>query len=138
LSAGITGGFAPPTPDAIYTITQPKGNPSLKINAAERPHGTPSLQSFADKDLTADEHTHLIDELHSILKTLPTESPPGSEDIYGLNIGIAWGSDDLEWCNGSPQGCSGGFSDVKATDEEKAKFQRAVDIIEELVGHAKA
>ncbi|KAG6835244.1 hypothetical protein H0H93_003580, partial [Arthromyces matolae] len=63
---------------------------------------------------------------------LPTEFPPGSEDIYGLDTSIAWGSEDLEWVNGGPQGCGGGPSEVQATDEQKAKFKRAVDIVQEL------
>ncbi|KAF4612779.1 hypothetical protein D9613_011768 [Agrocybe pediades] len=139
LQKGITGGFAPPTPDFIYTLTrpltqEPPTQDSLLITSAVRPAGTPSLQDAVPKRLSlTDETTSLVDELHSILKSLPTEQPPGSEDIYGLDTSIAWGSDDLMWVNGGPQGCSGGTSSVKATDEEKAKFKRAVDIVEELV-----
>jgi hypothetical protein len=66
------------------------------------------------------------------LKELPTEYPPGSEDIYRLDTSIAWGSDDLVWVNGGPQGCGGGVSTIQATDEQKAKFKRAVDIVKEL------
>ena len=81
-----------------------------------------------------DKHTvSLVEELYGILKTIPTESPRGSQDIYGLDTSIAWFSDDLEWMNGSPQGCDGGISEVQPTEEEKAKFKRAVDIVHELV-----
>ena len=81
-----------------------------------------------------DEHTaSLVDELHAILKVIPTEYPPGSEDIYGLDTSIAWGSDDLQWMNGGPQGCGGGTSTVQPTQEEKDKFKRAVEIVKELV-----
>lgn len=73
-----------------------------------------------------------MDELHGILKEIPTEQPPGSEDIYGLDTSIAWQSDDLEWYNGGPQGCGGGQSFVQATAEDKAKFKRAVEIVNEL------
>lgn len=89
------------------------------------------------KQLTVDESTEaLVEELHSILKAIPTESPPGSEDIYGLDTSIAFGSADLEWQNGGPRGCGGGESFVKATDEDKAKFKRAVEIVTQLVGKA--
>jgi len=71
--------------------------------------------------------------LHSILKKLPVESPPGSEDIYGLDISIAWGSDDLMWCNSGPEGCRGSESQVKASEEQKLGFKRAVEIIEQIV-----
>lgn len=86
------------------------------------------------KQLSVDEPTEaLVDELHTILKSIPTESPPGSEDIYGLDTSIAYGSEDLQWQNGGPRGCGGGESFVKATDEDKAKFKRAVEIITHLV-----
>ena len=77
-----------------------------------------------------------MDELYEILKTLPMEKPAGSEDIYGLDTSIAWGSDDMMWINGGPSGCGGGVSEVQATDEEKAKFKRAVDIAQSLVDKA--
>jgi len=80
-----------------------------------------------------DDTESLVNELHGILKKLPTESPPGSEDIYGLDTSIAWGSDDLQWMNGAPGGCGGGTSSVRPTDEEKAKFRRAVEIVTTLV-----
>ena len=74
----------------------------------------------------------LVKELQSILKSIPTEEPRGSEDIYGLGISIMWGSDDFVWQNIGPAGC-GGISDVQATDEDKAKFKRALDIADTLV-----
>ncbi|KAF5344970.1 hypothetical protein D9756_010960 [Leucocoprinus leucothites] len=133
LQKGIVGGFAPPTPDAIYTITRPKDHADINIAGGERPTGTPSLQEFAPKSIPHSDAVTLIDELHGILKDLPTEQPPGSEDIYGLNTSIAWGSDDLEWFNGGPAGCGGGESSVKATAQQKEKFKRAVEIVEHLV-----
>lgn len=39
----------------------------------------------------------------------------------------------MEWCNGGPQGCGGGTSTVQATEEQKTKFKRAVEIVKELV-----
>lgn len=83
-----------------------------------------------------EEHSALIDELESILKTIPVESPPGSEDIYGMDTGIAWGSENLQWANGGPAGCGTGVSQTQATDEDKKKFKRAVEIVNELVNQA--
>ncbi|KII90696.1 hypothetical protein PLICRDRAFT_106318 [Plicaturopsis crispa FD-325 SS-3] len=136
LQHGITGGFAPPTPSAIHTITASPQLSALAITSAVRPHGTPSLQSALPKSLDPTTAASLVDELHGILKSIPTESPPGSQDIYGLDTSIAWGSEDLQWCNGGPQGCGGGTSEVQATDEDKVKFKRAVEIVNELVGKA--
>lgn len=86
----------------------------------------PHTESDAD-------NTALVDELHGILKSIPTEMPPGSEDIYGLDTSIAWQSEDLTWYNGGPSGCVGGESMIQPTDEDKAKFKRAVEIINQLV-----
>lgn len=134
LQQGITGGFAPPTPSAIYTVTGTPSQPSFSVTAAVRPDGTPSLQDALPKSLAVDEETTaLIGELHNILKGLPTESPPGSQDIYGMDTSIAFGSDDLMWMNGGPQGCGGGISETQATAEDKANFRRAVDIVNRLV-----
>ncbi|GAW10343.1 hypothetical protein LENED_012598 [Lentinula edodes] len=111
LQKGITGGFAPPTPSFIATITRPVDSDTLNITSASRPSGTPDLQSFAPKTLALGtvEVTALgsvsveglIDELHGILKELPTEEPRGS-------------------------------STVQPTPEQKAQFKRAVEIVEAL------
>lgn len=74
----------------------------------------------------------LVEELQTILKSIPTEDPPGSEDIYGFNTSILWGSDEFVWRNAGPQGC-GGYSNVRVNDEQKAKFKRALDIADALV-----
>ena len=134
LRQGITGGFAPPRPSAIVTITGLPTQNLLNITSAVRPDGTPSLQDAVPKSISAqDEHTvTLVNELRSILQSIPTESPPGSEDIYGMDTSIAFGCDDFMWQNGGPQGCGQGESSVKPTDEQKAKFKRAVEIVKEL------
>jgi len=138
LQHGITGGFAPPTPSAIYTITGTPSQPSFSVTAAVRPDGTPSLQDTTNKSLSAADKssTVLIGELYDILKSIPTEYPPGSQDIYGMDTSIAFGSEDLMWMNGGPQGCGNGTSERQATEEDKRKFRRAVDIVTQLVEKA--
>jgi hypothetical protein len=74
-----------------------------------------------------------VNELETILREIPVEDPQGSEDIYGLDIGLLWGSHDLEWSNGGPEGCGGGISSVRPTSEQKQSFKRAIGIIEEIV-----
>jgi hypothetical protein len=87
--------------------------------------------------LHAEDGNPLVEELHGILRELPTEYPPGSEDIYGLNTSIMWQDEVLQWQNGGPQGCGGGTSMVQATEAQKEKFRRAVTIVDELIGKAK-
>jgi hypothetical protein len=110
---------------------------SLNINSQVRPEGYGTLLDPASKSLPTKDGDSLVEELHGILKELPTEHPPGSEDIYGLDTSIMWQDDVLQWQNGGPQGCGGGSSMVQATKEQKEKFKRAVAIVEELVGKAK-
>ncbi|KAH8116778.1 hypothetical protein DFH11DRAFT_1577509 [Phellopilus nigrolimitatus] len=142
LQHGITGGFAPPTPSAIHTFTKSAPQTHILIASTTRADGTPSLTDAAPKSLSltdaegdATQHA-LVNELYGILKSIPTESPPGSEDIYRLDTSIFWQSDDLMWINGGPQGCGGGTSEVQPTDKEKAKFGRAVEIVNELLSRA--
>ncbi|KAF7364374.1 hypothetical protein MSAN_01098000 [Mycena sanguinolenta] len=102
LTPGITGGSAPPTPSAIHTLTQSSANPPPSTTPSpssprHREDGTPSLSSASAKSLSAASPEALAEELHSILKTLPLEHASCSEDIYGMDVGIMWGSDDLEW-----------------------------------------
>ncbi|KZT62853.1 hypothetical protein CALCODRAFT_489369 [Calocera cornea HHB12733] len=132
---GITGGFAPPTPSAVYTLTASSDNPSIVlIQSQTREDGTPSLsEPLAPKEVQKSSAQSKIDELEAILKQLPVEQPTGSQDIYGLDTSIFFGSNDLQWRNGGPQGCGGGYSEVQATDEQKELFKKAIGIVETLV-----
>jgi len=123
--SGVTGGFAPSAPTDVKTVTFTPQEKTLQITSSP----SDPTPTSAEKDEAADA---LIKELQSILKSIPTEEPRGSEDIYGLGIGIMWGSDDFVWQNVGPEGC-GGKSDVQATDEDKKKFKRALEIADALV-----
>lgn len=67
--------------------------------------------------------------------TLPTGNP-GCEDLYGMDTSIFWGSEDLQWRNSGPEGCGTQKNSKEATEEEKKKFARAVEIVHELVAKA--
>ena len=124
---GITGGFAPPDPAAVNSvaITYAAGTNNLQITSSSSSDLAPVK---VEKDGSVDV---LVEELQSILKSIPTEDPPGSQDIYGLNTSIMWGSDEFVWRNAGPQGC-GGYSSVQATEEQKTKFKRALEIANAL------
>jgi len=70
---GVTQGFAPDMPDAVYTITRPKNWSILNISCAQHNLGTPSFKELAPKTLSHPAIETLIDESHSILKKLPME-----------------------------------------------------------------
>ncbi|GAB1200969.1 hypothetical protein APSETT444_010351 [Aspergillus pseudonomiae] len=132
------GGFAPPTPSAILKLVKSAGDSNIIVSESTRPDGQPELQQQPEKTLDASDGKveSLITELYEILKNLPMESPPGSEDIYRMDTSIALGSEDLEWHNGGPQGCVGDTSYVQPSEEQRAGFRRAVDVVWELVGMA--
>jgi hypothetical protein len=106
------------------------GGDNVNIESEIRASGHTSSNS---KLVASTEITKLLDELEEILKCLPTGSLSGSEDIYGLDIQIAWGSAQLEWCNDGSQGRGGGTSDVQPSKEDKANFKRAVEIARKIV-----
>ena len=121
----MTGGFAPAAPTDAKSVTFIPHTNTLQIKSSPSDSDPTSVK----KDDAADA---LVKELQTILKSIPTEDPRGSQDIYGLGVSILWGSDDFVWQNVGPAGC-GGISDVQATDEDKAKFKRALEIADTLV-----
>ena len=130
--SGIVGGFAPPEPTSVKSVAYTVGTDSLQITSSSSPSSN-LAPITVQKDGSVDV---LVEELQSILKSIPTENPPGSEDIYGMDTSIMWGStqdgNQFEWNNAGAQGCGGGSS-VQATDEQKAKFKRALEIADALV-----
>ncbi|KAL0565743.1 hypothetical protein V5O48_016279 [Marasmius crinis-equi] len=134
LQKGIVG-FGPPIPDHIYTVKRLKDE--LEITSEVRLDGAPKPKEVMRKYIKHDDHAEYLDEIYGILKSpLPTEKPPGSQDIYGMNTSIEWRSDDLQWQNGGPDGCEQGTSEEQPSDKEKEKFKRAVKIVNWLVNDA--
>jgi hypothetical protein len=132
--SGIAGGFAPPNPSAVHDLHFEHGASTILLTSMVRPDGTPSLQAQGLKAIhpSSEDNSALLSELESILKKLPTEETPSS-DIYSRDIGIYYQSPDFSWVNAAPQGCARFDSDVKVTEEDKAAFGRAVQIVETLV-----
>ncbi|KAG6889246.1 hypothetical protein C0995_002458 [Termitomyces sp. Mi166 len=138
LQHGITGGFAGPDPDEIHIITKTTDSPSLLVRSLTRLSSSSPLIPSPPKHVPlSGKHTEaarLLTELRVILAQLPTEKPIGSEDIYDEDTSLAWHSDDFSWFNGGPDGCGpGGKSRVQATEKQREKFKRAIEIVRELV-----
>jgi len=135
LQHGITGGFAPPTPKEMHSLTRSSEDPGfITVESYVRAPGEPGLQptSYKPKKHKHSDKEKEVAELVEILKSLPVESPPGSEDIYGMDTSIFFASDEFQWTNGGPAGCGGGESSVRPTAEQKRKFTRAVEIVKDL------
>ena len=107
----------------------------MTIDTHVRPEGSRDLHGPTTKKV-ADTHGSTVDtlvsELEGILKDIP-QSDERSADLYGLDIGIFFGSDQLEWRNSASEGCDGTTTEDGPSEAEKDKFKRAVEISEELV-----
>ncbi|KAK0109840.1 hypothetical protein ONS95_002511 [Cadophora gregata] len=132
LQVGITGGFAPPSPSAIHTISRSSSSPTMDINSQQRAEGSHDLRPQPTKTLPVQTHSENLDYIYNTLKELPVEDPPGSEDIYGLDTGVNWNGEGLKWSNGGPEGCGSDFSNVQAGKGEKEKFGEVVKLILEI------
>lgn len=135
-NAGIATGFAPAMPTAIYTLERAEGD-TISVAIATRVPPARDLGEVVPKTLSADEPkvSALVDELHGLLKELPTDR----DDLanISLDVGIEWASDDLQWRNTAPTGRGDrNPSDGLVGSEEKKKFKRAVEIVDELIAMA--
>ena len=131
---GIQGGFVPPKPSAIHEIKYAEDT-GVTIDTHVRPEGSRDLHGPTKKTV-ADAHGStvdaLVEELEGILQVIP-QSDESSADIYGRDIGIFFGSDQVQWRNGAFEGCDAGPTEDGPSDAQKDKFKRAVEISEELV-----
>jgi hypothetical protein len=92
---------------------------------AESAGGVSSLQEPAPpKNLNIGKSSSLVDELHTILQSLPKEVE------YDGRFCIEWGSEDLVWKNQRRDGLK------KADAASNAKFGKAVEIVQELIRKA--
>ncbi|KAI9278033.1 hypothetical protein BY458DRAFT_503580 [Sporodiniella umbellata] len=127
LREGITGGFVGPV---IKQAVEIKGDHT----GASVMHSTLKPDSKADYntlagDAPAKDITQLVELLRGQLSELPTEKPIGSQDIYGQDISLTFLSEDFQWSNGGPEGCSQGESSVQATQEQKDRFKELVSLV---------
>jgi hypothetical protein len=108
----------------ITTLTKSGDESQVRVEIWRCEASSSQLESQPEKLLDASDVNvqNVVEEVHAILKSLPTEDPTGSEDIYQPDTSICWGSEDLYWFNGSAQGCGGGISDVQAKPEQRATF----------------
>jgi len=130
---GIQGGIVRPNPSAIHEI-KCAADTGVTIDTHVRPEGSRNLDPPTKKkvpDAQGSEVDTLVEELEQILKDIP-QSDESSADIYGLDIGILFGSDDIQWRNGAFEGCDAGAPENAPTEEQKESFRRAVKITEEL------
>ncbi|KAH8552484.1 hypothetical protein BGW37DRAFT_489157 [Umbelopsis sp. PMI_123] len=125
LREGIVGGFAGPTVKQVVEI-------SGDSNGAVIAHSTLKPGSKFDYhqqsgEVTPQEIHTLLGDLHSQLKQLPLESPIGSDDIYGRDISLGFFTDEFQWQNGGPEGCTRSPSSTQATEQQKAVFNELVE-----------
>ncbi|KAI6014481.1 hypothetical protein PISMIDRAFT_672195 [Pisolithus microcarpus 441] len=130
---GITGGFAPPTPSALYCLEVSEDATELNITSHIRPDGTPVLQPPVTKTLELnDDEIVLLATLKSILSSVPPQYP-GAQDFYGRDISIVATQDPQATSGGVPYGTAAARALQPPTEEQVEKFNRAVEIVRRLV-----
>ncbi|KAL9540174.1 hypothetical protein PS6_010884 [Mucor atramentarius] len=130
LREGIVGGFAGPTVKQVVDI-KGDNNGATVMHATLKPESKNDYHTQSG-GASIEELSSLLDTLKQQLQELPTEQPIGSQDIYGQDISLSFFSDDFQWSNGGPEGCSQGESQVQATPEQKEKFKELVNMVKGL------
>ncbi|CAO3618826.1 unnamed protein product [Mucor hiemalis] len=130
LREGITGGFAGPTVKEVVDIKGDNSGATI-MQASLKPSSKTDYNTQAG-GASYEDLSGLLEQIKNQLQQLPTEEPVGSQDIYGQDISISFFSDDFQWSNGGPEGCSQGESNTQATPEQKEKFKELVDIVKGL------
>ncbi|KIK79128.1 hypothetical protein PAXRUDRAFT_834255 [Paxillus rubicundulus Ve08.2h10] len=132
LQKGITGGFAPPTPSALYTLTRTPENATVTVVSQIRPPGTPSLQDPVTTTFLVEENATTLKALHHILSSIPPQYP-GAQDLYGFDTSIVYRTGEAVAQGVHIYGSAAGYGVTPPTEKEKGEFQQAVDIIMGLV-----
>ncbi|CEG69077.1 hypothetical protein RMATCC62417_05218 [Rhizopus microsporus] len=127
LREGIRGGFVGPTTRYAVQIQGDKSGATV-TQSTLKPDSRTDYNTMAG-GASFEDLANLVQTLKDQLSKLPTEQPPGSEDIYDLDTSIIFACDDFEWCNGGPGGCAQGQSSVQATEEQKEKFKELVELL---------
>ncbi|KIJ16276.1 hypothetical protein PAXINDRAFT_155013 [Paxillus involutus ATCC 200175] len=128
LQKGITGGFAPPTPSALYTLTRAPESATVTVVSQKRPPGTPSLQDPVITTFVVEEQATELNALHLILSSIPPQYP-GAQDLYGFDTSIIYRTGEAAVEGVHTYGSAAGHGVAPPTEKEKGEFQQAVNLI---------
>jgi len=132
VTKGIVGGFVP-AHVRLQVIIVPQGDKHtivVKKHADRRAKPT-----YLAGTLTKEQYADLFAELDKQgLWKLPTEQPPGSQDVYRRDTSISARQGAKSWRNGGPAGCVHGQSKVKPTKKQIEQFTAIVVAIKKLAG----
>ncbi|ORX79708.1 hypothetical protein K493DRAFT_321011 [Basidiobolus meristosporus CBS 931.73] len=121
LTEGICGGFVPPKVRRIVQFDTTSKLVEETILQDE--------EYVTKSGKLPDEVTSALVKKVERLRHLPTELPPFSSDIYGLDTSIIVEADDFQWGNGAPQGCAWSEPMVTISSEQKNEFQETAQEI---------
>ncbi|KAI8096048.1 hypothetical protein BDF21DRAFT_458288 [Thamnidium elegans] len=130
LREGITGGFAGPTVKQVVDIKGDENGADI-MQATLKPNSRSDYHTQVG-GVSSEQLNSFLELLKQELQALPTEEPQGSEDIYGQDISLSFFSDDFQWSNGGPEGCTQGESKQQASPEQKEKFKELVSVVKGL------
>lgn len=117
------GGFAPANPRHVIEIQgDDEDKASIRVSKLISKHDYEVHEGV----LQSSDIRGILSDVQS-LRSLPTEEPPSSQDIYGLDTAISVETKDFSWRNGGPEGCVHGESQVSANAEHKTQFKKVAD-----------
>lgn len=117
----------------MYIITVNVGQPKLQIMSFVRPDDMPTLAPAVHKTLLLTSHTvSLMSELDMILHNIPSSE---LEDIYRMDVHLEYNCGGFQWVLGN--GGGGFWTGRKAGEEERVKFGRVVEIVDDMMENSK-
>ncbi|PRP77892.1 hypothetical protein PROFUN_08566 [Planoprotostelium fungivorum] len=125
LQHGISRGIAPSFPRVVIEISLAEDtfDNGANVFVSRQEDNMEKRQ----QTLSVDKAEALRDEIKALLSKLPPAD--GEWDIYQLDKGIFFGSEELQWSNMPQQGCNVRETG-QASDTDKSHFAKAVEIIE--------
>jgi len=128
LTEGIVGGFVPPHQRLqVVLVERPGGGGDVAVKQSPARN---AAATYKTGRLSAEDLSALTAQLKKLgLLHLPTELPPGCQDIYRLDTSLAVELDGRFWRNGGPAGCVHGQSKVQPTDAQRKTFAAAVKAV---------
>jgi hypothetical protein len=132
LVEGVVGGFMPAVPRKQILIEIEGGQVHIekhvKSNAANAVDGYVQTKSTVE----AQQVQATVDHCISTLKSLPLESPAGSQDVYKQDVSIFVETDGFTWANVPNQGCDIQESSVQPSSAQIEHFKQIIQKITQL------
>src|SRR5262245_17020732 len=127
---GIRGGIVGPSRHHTVLLGFDWNHRAFRVVEERNDPSTWPSRRYRAVDLEAERYQRVIAQVVELgLPGLPLEDPPGCTDLYGRNTGIRVSRGGKSWENKAPGGCVYRESTVGITEEQRKRFDAAVDLV---------